>query len=131
MKRIFFLLLSTSISLNCLPIIKLPNAKILGERLSLAGFNFFVTKTNLLKELADQEKTTKEIINIVENAFNSKDYLEYLENDTINAGFDNLYEEEMYEAILKDEPTKILKHLLKELKEIDKKIEEKCIEKKS
>lgn len=56
MKKLLFILLCITVSLNCTDTVKLPNERILKERLIKEGFESFIQNSLIIKKLADQKK---------------------------------------------------------------------------
>lgn len=110
MKKLFFLsLLVAGASLQAV-LITLPEATVLTARLQQAGFDHFIEKTNIVKNLAGQQKEALGVSTAVELAL--YDYNQYLKNPVM-ATMMQMRKPQLIEALLQDSPDAI-----KELKDL-------------
>lgn len=109
MKKLLFLsLLVAGASLQAV-LITLPEAKVLTARLQQAGFDDFIEKTDIVKNLAGQQKEALGVNMAVELAL--YDYNKYLENPMM-ARIMQMRKPQLIETLLQDSPDAV-----KELKD--------------
>ena len=109
MKKLLFLsLLVTGASLQAV-LITLPEAKVLTARLQQAGFDHFIEKTDIVKNLAGQQKEALGVSMAVELAL--YDYNQYLKNPMM-ATMMQMRKPQLIGTLLQDSPDAV-----KELKD--------------
>ena len=116
-KLILGLLVATQFAIAMDKIIKMPGEAVLQKRLDDIGMRYFAEKTNIISELADQEKVPLGVAMTLESAIH--DYFEYInkcmpEKMMISQMAQiKMHKPLIFKALLKDEPA-----ALEELKQL-------------
>ncbi len=108
------LLLNIGGLLHAMETIQLPSAETLNKYLCEDGFDHFVEKTKIDKDLGNKKLYPLGVAVLVETHL--YDYAEYLKNPMMTAMM-QMRKQQLIECILQDSPKEVIEALIKQLKE--------------